>query len=643
MAVTSRLLLATLLFLEGAQASVTAPMYPHMLQIRNGINSVSDNCGSYSVQSSDTCFSIASTENVTWAQLIAWNSDLENTCGNLQDLTSICISNPSGTYSMPTNTAGGSAVATSAAAVPSPTTAGSTANCGQWYLVSEGENCSDLTEDFSISLTDILCLNTQVWTNCTNLLYGFYYCVEPVGSITDYAACSTATTTAPFDQTSATSLPYTDLLANYTSTDDIIPLANGTRTDCYEYIWFDNITDNAAADCWNLATVYAITSEEIVNWNPSLDKTTATTGNSVGATITASATTNAYKYPCTLSESSSYCVQLFSTTATSSATSTPTPQAAGVVANCTAWYQVQSFSTCASILSVFYLDIAQFYAWNPSVGDDCTGLAVGTYYCISTYPNGVPPDVDDDDTTTTGGATATATGTTISTPSPVQTGIATNCDKFYEVKTNDTCYDISMTYGISLDEFYAWNPAVDECADLETGTYVCVDVSSSSTATTTGTSTATGITTPSPIQTGMVTNCDKFYDVKANDTCYDISLDNGISLDTFYSWNPAVNGCADLETGVYVCIGIESSTTATATATVATTTGAITTTSLPSPVQPGIASNCDDYYFVQPNDGCYAISVTYGISLDNFYAWNPAVGACTDLEAKTWVCIGVSS
>lgn len=51
-----------------------------------------------------------------------------------------------------------------------------------------------------------------------------------------------------------------------------------------------------------------------------------------------------------------------------------------------------------------------------------------------------------------------------------------NCDQFHEVESSDTCFDISKK-GVSLNTFYAWNPAVGTiCDDLEVGTYVCVGV-----------------------------------------------------------------------------------------------------------------------------------------------------------------------
>lgn len=133
------------------------------------------------------------------------------------------------------------------------------------------------------------------------------------------------------------------------------------------------------------------------------------------------------------------------------------------------------------------------------------------------------------------------------------------------MQQGDSCYDIAQNNSITLDNFYAWNPAVKECADLEYGYYVCVGVSATTTTTTgaatttTAISTSTGmsITTPTPYQSGMITDCDKFYDVESGDGCWGIASSYGIALTDFYSWNPGVSSCSALYPSYYVCVGTE--------------------------------------------------------------------------------------
>jgi hypothetical protein len=149
--------------------------------------------------------------------------------------------------------------------------------------------------------------------------------------------------------------------------------------------------------------------------------------------------------------------------------------------------------------------------------------------------------------------------------------MASNCNKFYLVESGDQCGTIAANEGITLTEFYSWNPAVGtNCEYLDLGDYVCVDVigvtpSQTSTETMIPTSTVLGdgIPTPTPYQTGMVTNCDTFHLVVSGDECGDLATDYGISLTQFYNWNPAVgSSCQYLELGYYVCVGVETCTSA---------------------------------------------------------------------------------
>ncbi|KAH6867676.1 hypothetical protein B0T10DRAFT_569316 [Thelonectria olida] len=381
--------------------------------------------------------------------------------------------------------------------------------CGKYYVVEEGDDCAVLLATSSITLDDFLFLNPQVWRNCTNLWLDYSYCIQAVGTITTdsgYGGTTTVgTSTVEWDETEMTRI----LNATKPSTIDdsrsyVIPLANGTRRDCEEYIWFANVTDNAAAGCWTLAWLYEISSQELVLWNPSLAKN-ATDDSSIAAdsaiTATASSTevasTNVCAYDCTVAESSSYCVGLTSATDASDGEilETPSPRAGGEVANCTRWYQIENYDDCESLLLTVHMVIDEFYAMNPAVGATCTGMSLGTYYCISTYSGGVPygmPEWASDTTSTTKPVTSTATQSVtttssasgITTPSPIQSGMTTSCKSFHKVVSGGGCWNLAQANGISLDAFYSWNPAVGtDCSDLELDVYVCIGVTAAATTT----------------------------------------------------------------------------------------------------------------------------------------------------------------
>ncbi|PWY92304.1 hypothetical protein BO70DRAFT_391720 [Aspergillus heteromorphus CBS 117.55] len=141
-------------------------------------------------------------------------------------------------------------------------------------------------------------------------------------------------------------------------------------------------------------------------------------------------------------------------------------------------------------------------------------------------------------------------------PSPTQPGIAANCNAFHLVSSGETCTTIAAAAGISLANFYAWNPSVGTgCDTLWLGYYVCTGVSPTSTRPATST-TATAVATPSPTQSGMVGNCGAFYLVATGDTCTTIAQKEGVSVQNIISWNPAVGtGCTNLWWGYYICVG----------------------------------------------------------------------------------------
>ncbi|KAJ4214838.1 hypothetical protein NW757_014718 [Fusarium falciforme] len=363
-------------------------------------------------------------------------------------------------------------------------------------------------------MKDFIVLNPQVWENCTNLWVDYYYCVKPVGTVTTYPGYGgttvQSTASGSFTQVETREIRNaTNPLDRYKSQRGVVPLAKGTRLDCATYYWIENITDNDSANCWALADIYGIEPEELVLWNPSLAEANKNTDDLV-ATNTASATgmmtyTNHFAYPCTVCESKSYCLGLSSATASAAKDEieAPTPRAAGEIANCTSWFLMKAGWKCSDLLLAYIIEPGEFYKMNPSVGEKCTGLVAGTYYCRSTVPGGRLYGIDgwssSKDDTPPPTATSSLPGTTTrqpattqpsatsgtkttategATPSPIQSCMTDSCIKFHKVFKGDTCYGIAQDAKIKLETFYSWNPAVkSDCSALELNTYVCVSAS----------------------------------------------------------------------------------------------------------------------------------------------------------------------
>ncbi|QGI60004.1 hypothetical protein CEK26_003983 [Fusarium fujikuroi] len=495
-------------------------------------------CEVYTVKDGDSCFSITQETNVTYAQIISWNSQVDKQCANLGELVGdkLCITNPDGDYSIPENSHGAVEIATTTAPVPKPTPDRTSGRSAEYHLVTAGEDCGDFTLKYEITLKDFIFLNPHVWENCTNVYKDYYYCVRPVGYISTYPGYLPTTvaddrwvpvtgTPVPIGRGS----PFDNLKPGPT-----IPIANGTRQDCNQYFFILNTTEAPlAADCWGLATGWDITPEEFILWNPSLDESSKKGSGS-----------NSYNYPCTLSESVSYCVALESATAVPGPRKEeppPNPRAADEVQNCTSWFAAKTGWSCEDLLLTKHLDIEDFYSMNPSVKGDCSGMAIGTYYCVSTNADRSPPGMDDDDYHDDDDddeddddipTTTAATTTNLPSPIPIQEGMVGKLQQVPLGQRHDNL-----------------------------GICVCVGVIESSThptstsTKTTAKSPTNGVSTPTSIQSGMVSNGNKFHFIKSTTTCQGIVDYDKITIKQFYKWNPAVKSdCSGLWTTTWACV-----------------------------------------------------------------------------------------
>ncbi|KAG6825598.1 hypothetical protein H0H92_003095 [Tricholoma furcatifolium] len=77
-------------------------------------------------------------------------------------------------------------------------------------------------------------------------------------------------------------------------------------------------------------------------------------------------------------------------------------------------------------------------------------------------------------TTTSQSATATKPPTTSSTPSNVASDVVSGCTSFFTRPANFMCTDITADYGITIDNFNAWNGGSNACDVLQVGFAYCV-------------------------------------------------------------------------------------------------------------------------------------------------------------------------
>lgn len=211
-------------------------------------------------------------------------------------------------------------------------------------------------------------------------------------------------------------------------------------------------------------------------------------------------------------------------------------------------------------------------------------------------------------TTTTITTPSTPTPTTTSTPTNVAPGVVPGCTSFF-TETNLLCYEIAAKFGITVENFQAWNGGANVCNVLQTGLAYCVAAR------------------PTNVAPGVIAGCTSFF-TETNLLCYEIAAQFGITVNQFESWNGGSSVCGVLQTGLAYCVAGPATTTPTTTAPPVST---------PTNVASGVVAGCTNF-FTETDKLCYQIAETYGITVTQFESWNGA-GVCNVLQTGTAYCV----
>ncbi|GAP83178.2 hypothetical protein SAMD00023353_0401860 [Rosellinia necatrix] len=305
----------------------------------------------------------------------------------------------------------------------------------------------------------------------------------------------------------------------------------GIPDDC---TFFDTAT-SASQDCEYFASTWGISVQDFILWNPA-----------VGADCSG------------IQVGHEYCVERnyglpppSGTTITNGGSqhtnSVPSPVQEGIISTCTSYYEAASGDDCGGIVAKYgTFTFADFLKWNPAIGETCSSLWTGYYYCVGVAgtPTQPPPTLKATTTTTT------TTGV------PTQTGIISGCKQWHKAVSGDSCASIVSQYGtFTLQQFLKWNPAVGaDCSGLWLGYNYCIGIAG--TPTNAPRSTPTGCANaPSPTQPGAVCPCERWHEVQSGNTCATIQEQYGITAAQFHEWNPKVGtNCAALWLGFNVCV-----------------------------------------------------------------------------------------
>ncbi|KAB8246220.1 hypothetical protein BDV35DRAFT_231250 [Aspergillus flavus] len=398
--------------------------------------------------------------------------------------------------------------------------------------------------------------------------------------------------------------------------------------DHCEY-WVNNI--GLSDSCELIEDYFGITRRQFRLWNPSLSPSCVMTrGWSYCVAAPSSATTS------TTSTTSITATRPSDPPGTITYSGTAAPTQSGVSSSCAKYHLVHPGDTCYTIQDEYGdFTLEQFYSWNPSIGKGCIGIQPGYYVCVGTESKSTSISM----TPTTGSSTAipskTSEGSSASDPQPHQTGIPANCNKWHYVVDGDECETIATKYGITLQQFYTWNPAIGStCRFLWKDNYVCVGITDITRSTIPPTSTAhittssavatptlPTTTAPSPIQPGTPTDCVSYYEVQPGDDCWGIINKRFTYLteDQFIKWNPAVGSSCKILLGYHYCVAVK--------------------TAQP---MPDTIDTCKKWHLTEDGDGCWQIQHDFHISPDDFNKWNPHIGAdCHALWLGYYICIGV--
>ncbi|KAM7189349.1 hypothetical protein V8F33_010128 [Rhypophila sp. PSN 637] len=160
---------------------------------------------------------------------------------------------------------------------------------------------------------------------------------------------------------------------------------------------------------------------------------------------------------------------------------------------CVWWFDNEDVTpawSCEEIEILHGVSLWDFVYWNPSLSLESCHMKANQSYCLSALsdqPLGPAPEPATVTVISTSILEAPAPppvtsptkpiGNGVSTPSPTQNGLTTNCKTFYFVKEGDTCENIASRFGITIDKFISWNQgAKKDCTTLWAGTWACVGV-----------------------------------------------------------------------------------------------------------------------------------------------------------------------
>ncbi|KAI8207620.1 hypothetical protein K4K54_004856 [Colletotrichum sp. SAR 10_86] len=434
----------------------------------------------------------------------------------------------------------GLAIASAQDQPPGPVHPGQPSNCNKWHVVKSGDDCESVPKKYSISATVFFGWNPSVSRDClTNFWIDYAYCVgtggsssSPARTTTPKPATTQTTTTKATASISRISSPpgptFTDTPNNCNSwylvksgdnCDTVAARSDITRAKFLEY------NPSVSADC---TVNFWIGQAYCVGLGPRLPSAPSTTSRSQTQSFNS---TYSIRHPITSAS-------LTQPTASEDDVWPPTKTQQGQPSYCSDWHLVQPGEDCSDVVRQHsdFTNMADFFAWNPAVGTDCSGLYLGFYVCVDiqvqttgviTIPNfaanlTLPPYFN-----WTEPPRPTVDGNFE--PTPSHGPMPTDCVDFAEARTPL----------LTRDKFFEWNPVLaGNCDGLWAGNYYCVAASSKDEP---PPQPPTVSKKPEDVAVDTTDRCVRWYLAVPGDLCSNIALMFGSFSDSdFRTWNPSV-------------------------------------------------------------------------------------------------------
>lgn len=235
--------------------------------------------------------------------------------------------------------------------------------------------------------------------------------------------------------------------------------------------------------------------------------------------------------------------------------------------------QVPEGATCDSLAAAFTstnltVTTAQFLAWNPNVNGLCDNLLAGDLVCSdppggsyipppppagavngSSYTRGGNPGSDAGD-----GTGLSPSGVGSNAPSPTQSGIVVDCDRYDQPTDGEGCEAFAQSHNITSGSLYKWNTILGhngaDCgSEFQLGYYYCIDAGGAVPP------------VPSPHQDGIADNCDSYAEAKDGEYCSLFADEHNITTANLYAWNTVLgsngeNCGSSFFKDYYYCIGV---------------------------------------------------------------------------------------